>query len=97
MEILIKPIITEKMTSITEKKSNCFGFIVHKKANKIQIKKAIEAMYSVTVKSVNTVNYAGKVKTRNTKAGLSVGRVPAFKKAFVSLEKGETIDLYSNI
>ena len=96
MEVLIKPVITEKMTSISEK-LNRYGFIVHKKANKIQIKKAVEQMYGVTVETVNTVNYAGKVKTRNTKAGMSVGRTNAYKKAIVKLVKGDTIDLYSSI
>jgi large subunit ribosomal protein L23 len=96
MEVLIKPVITEKMTSISEK-LNRYGFIVHKKANKIQIKKAVEQMYGVTVETVNTVNYAGKVKTRNTKAGMSVGRTNAYKKAIVKLAKGDTIDLYSSI
>jgi large subunit ribosomal protein L23 len=96
MEVLIKPVITEKMTSISEK-LNRYGFIVHKKANKIQIKKAVEQMYGVTVETVNTVNYSGKVKTRNTKAGMSVGRTNAYKKAIVKLVKGDTIDLYSSI
>jgi len=96
MEVLIKPVITEKMTSISEK-LNRYGFVVHKKANKIQIKKAVEQMYGVTVETVNTVNYSGKVKTRNTKAGMSVGRTNAYKKAIVKLVKGDTIDLYSSI
>jgi large subunit ribosomal protein L23 len=96
MEVLIKPVITEKMTAISEK-LNRYGFIVHKKANKIQIKNAVEQMYGVTVETVNTVNYAGKVKTRNTKAGMSVGRTNAYKKAIVKLAKGDTIDLYSSI
>jgi len=96
MEVLIKPVITEKMTAISEK-LNRYGFVVHKKANKIQIKKAVEQMYGVTVETVNTVNYSGKVKTRNTKAGMSVGRTNAYKKAIVKLVKGDTIDLYSSI
>lgn len=96
MEILIKPIITEKMTSQAEK-LNRYGFVVDKRANKVQIKQAIEAMYGVTVKSVNTQQYVGKVKTRNTTKGIAVGRVNRSKKAVVTLKDGETIDFYSSI
>ena len=96
MEILIKPIITEKMTSLAEK-LNRYGFIVDKSANKIQIKKAVEAAYGVKVDSVNTQQYVGKVKTRNTTRGLAIGRVNRSKRAFVTLKQGETIDFYANI
>lgn len=96
MEVLICPIITEKMTAISEK-LNRYGFIVHKKANKIQIKKAVEQMYGVTVDSVNTRNYSGKIKRRNTKTGASIGRSNACKKAIVSLTKGNSIDLFSSV
>jgi large subunit ribosomal protein L23 len=96
MEILIKPIITEKMTSQAEK-LNRYGFVVDKKANKVQIKQAIEAMYGVTVTSVNTQQYVGKVKTRNTTRGVAVGRVNRSKKAVVTLKSGDVIDFYSNI
>jgi len=96
MEILIKPIITEKMTSQAEK-LNRYGFVVDKKANKVQIKQAIEAMYGVTVESVNTQQYVGKVKTRNTTKGVAIGRVNRSKKAIVTLKNGEAIDFYSSI
>ncbi|MDP2388329.1 MAG: 50S ribosomal protein L23 [Bacteroidota bacterium] len=96
MEILIKPIITEKMTSQAEK-LNRYGFVVDKKANKVQIKQAIETMYGVTVKSVNTQQYVGKVKTRNTTRGIAVGRVNRSKKAIITLKDGDMIDFYSNI
>ncbi|MBS1637122.1 MAG: 50S ribosomal protein L23 [Bacteroidetes bacterium] len=96
MEILIKPIITEKMTSLAEK-LNRYGFIVDKSANKIQIKKAVEAAYGVKVDSVNTQQYVGKVKSRNTTRGLAIGRVNRSKRAFVTLKQGETIDFYANI
>lgn len=96
MQILIKPIITEKMTSQAEK-LNRYGFVVDKKANKIQIKQAIEKMYGVTVRSVNTQQYIGKVKTRNTTRGLAVGRVNRNKKAVVTLKDGDTIDFYASI
>jgi large subunit ribosomal protein L23 len=96
MEILIKPVITEKMTAVGEK-LNRYGFLVERDANKIQIRKAVEAMYGVTVEKVNTVNYIGKMKSRNTKAGVVTGRFNRHKKAIVSLKEGETIDFYSNI
>lgn len=96
MAYIIKPIVTEKMTGITEK-LNQFGFIVRPEANKLQIKAEIEALYNVNVVSVNTMNFAGKSKSRHTKAGLLRGRSSAFKKAVVTLKEGETIDFYSNI
>jgi large subunit ribosomal protein L23 len=96
MEILLKPIVTEKMTSQGEN-FNRYGFLVARKANKLQIKKAVEDLYGVTVESVNTINYAGKSKTRYTKSGIMKGRSAATKKAVVTLAKGETIDFYSNI
>ncbi len=96
MGYIIKPLVTEKMTAITEKQ-NKFGFIVRPEANKLEIKKEIEALYNVTVVSVNTSNYAGKSKNRYTRAGLIKGRTNAFKKAVVTLKEGETIDFYSNI
>lgn len=96
MAYIIKPIVTEKMTGITEK-LNQFGFIVRPEANKLQIKAEIEALYNVNVVSVNTMNFAGKSKSRYNKAGLLRGRSSAFKKAVVTLKEGETIDFYSNI
>ncbi|MFR1987841.1 MAG: 50S ribosomal protein L23 [Prevotellamassilia sp.] len=96
MAYIIKPLVTEKMTGITEK-LNQFGFIVRPEANKLQIKAEIEAMYNVTVVSVNTMKYAGKNKSRYTRSGLIQGRSNAFKKAVVTLKEGETIDFYSNI
>ena len=96
MQILIKPIITEKMTSQAEK-LNRYGFVVEQKANKIQIKQAIEKMYGVTVKAVNTQQYVGKVKTRNTTRGVAVGRVNRNKKAIVTLKDGDAIDFYASI
>ena len=96
MNILIKPIITEKMTELGEK-LNRFGFIVRKDANKVQIKKAVEELYGVEVESVNTMNNAGKRKSRYTKTGLISGTTGATKKAIITLADGETIDFYSNI
>ncbi|BAX79548.1 50S ribosomal protein L23 [Labilibaculum antarcticum] len=96
MEILIKPIVTEKMTAQGEK-LNRFGFVVDRRAKKIEIKKAIESMYNVKVAAVNTMNYQGKQKSRFTKAGAIEGRTASFKKAIVTLVEGEKIDFYSNI
>lgn len=96
MEILIKPIVTEKMTAQGEK-FNRYGFLVDRKANKLQIKKAVEELYGVSVESVNTISYGGKSKTRYTKSGVMAGRTAPTKKAVVTLAKGETIDFYSNI
>ncbi len=96
MNVLIKPIITEKMTSGVEKNPR-YGFVVDKNANKLQIKTAVEKMYGVTVASVNTMNYIGKVRSRFTRAGTQVGIANRHKKAVVTLKKGELIDFYSNL
>ena len=97
MGYIIKPLVTEKMTAITEKQNNVFGFVVRPEANKLQIKEEVEKCYNVNVKSVSTIRYAGKTKSRYTKRGLVKGRTNAFKKAIVTLSEGETIDFYSNI
>lgn len=96
MEIIIKPLITEKMNGLTEK-SGRVGFIVNRKANKLEIKSAVEKMYGVTVKEVNTMIAAGKKRNRNTKSKFIVGFTPAVKKAIVTLADGNNIDFYSNI
>ena len=97
MGIIIKPIFTEKQTEMTDKFENRYGFIVVPTANKVDIKKAIEELYNVHVERVNTMRYDGKVKSRYTKAGVVQGKTPSFKKAIVTLQKGDSIDLYSNI
>jgi large subunit ribosomal protein L23 len=96
MEILLKPIVTEKMTKQGDK-FNRYGFVVAKSANKLQIRKAVEELYGVTVDSVNTMRYGGKVKTRNTKSGMLVGKTAGVKRAVVTLAEGNKIDFYSNI
>ncbi|NBQ47301.1 MAG: 50S ribosomal protein L23 [Sphingobacteriia bacterium] len=96
MDILIKPIITEKMTAQAEK-LNRYGFVVAKEANKLEIRAAVEKMYNVKVDSVNTQQYVGKVKTRNTTRGMAIGRVNRNKKAIVTLKQGEAIDFYASI
>lgn len=96
MDILIKPIITEKMTAQAEK-LNRYGFVVAKEANKLEIRAAVEKMYNVKVDSVNTQQYVGKVKTRNTTRGMAIGRVSRNKKAIITLKQGEVIDFYASI
>lgn len=117
MEILQKPIVTEKFNALSDRKIvvgkkgnkngrqdtrktielSQYAFEVNPDANKIQIKEAVEKMYNVTVVAVNTLNRAGKVKTRLTKAGYIVGKGKKIKKAIVTLKEGDKIDFYSNI
>ena len=97
MGIIIKPIVTEKQTAVTEKMPNRFGFRVSPDANKLEIKKAVEEMYNVSVESVNPMNYSGKRKSRYTKSGIINGKQAAYKKAIVTLKEGEVIDFFSNI
>ena len=96
MRIIIKPIITEKMTRQGET-LNRYGFFVDRKANKLQIKQAIKDLYGVEVESISTMVVFGKKKSRYTKSGVISGRSASRKKAIVTLAKGETIDFYSNI
>ena len=96
MSIIIKPIITEKITKEGEV-FNRFGFVVDKKANKVQIKKAVEAAYGISVVDVNTMNYRADRTTKYTKSGLISGKTSAYKKAIVQVQEGETIDFYNNI
>ena len=97
MAFIIKPLVTEKQTKITEKNPSRYGFIVRPEANKLQIKKEVESLYHVTVVDVNTLRYAGKRLSRYTKAGLIKGQKNTFKKAIVTVKEGDTIDFYSNI
>jgi large subunit ribosomal protein L23 len=95
-EILVKPVLTEKANNQQEKLRR-YAFKVNRKANKLEIKKAVEEFYGVSVIDVNTVVVPGKNKTRFTKAGFIKGVKPAYKKAYVTVAEGETIDLYANI
>jgi len=96
MSVLIKPIITEKMTADSEL-NNRYGFIVDPRANKIQIKDAVEANYGVSVKKVRTMNYGPTRKSRYTKTGVQHGKTNAIKKAVVDVVEGDIIDFYSNL
>jgi large subunit ribosomal protein L23 len=95
MSILISPLVTEKVSALNEKGK--YGFIVASSANKVEIKKAVEKLYAVNVEKVNTLNVLGKAKSRFTKGGTVAGRKPDYKKAIVTLAKGEVIDFYSNV
>lgn len=95
MEVLKKPIVTEKFTAQNE--AGKYAFEVAKTANKVEIKKAVEKMYGVTVEKVSTMRIQGKLKVKNTKGGVVSGRKPMIKKAIVSLKAGEVIDFYSGI
>ena len=95
-DILIKPIISEKAELLSESK-NQYSFVVNKKANKVEVKKAVEDMYNVTVASVNTLIMPAKAKNRNTRSGLIKGRVSSFKKAIITLSEGEEIDFFGDI
>lgn len=95
MSILMRPLVTEKVSAMNEKGK--YGFIVDINANKVEIKNAVEKMYGVNVEKVNTLSVMGKQKVRYTKAGVLAGRKPNYKKAIVTLAQGEVIDFYSNV
>ncbi len=95
MAILIKPLVTEKVSAMNE--HGKYGFVVDKSANKVQIKKEVEKIYGVTVESVNTMVHPGKSKKRYTKSRVIEGRTPAYKKAVVQVAEGDIIDFYSGI
>ncbi|MHB8905009.1 MAG: 50S ribosomal protein L23 [Melioribacteraceae bacterium] len=92
--VLVRPLITEKMSGISEKHAGKYGFMVAVDANKIEIAKALKAKFNVDVTSVNTIRYKGKAKTQLTKKGRFTGRTPKFKKAIVTLKEGQTLDIF---
>jgi large subunit ribosomal protein L23 len=94
MSIIIKPIISEKANYLTDLRG-AYSFLVNPKANKIQVKKAIEVLYGVKVADVRTMIYAPKVSSKHTKKGLQVGKTSKLKKAIVSLAEGEVIDIFA--
>ena len=96
MNILFKPIITEKASKISEK-LNQYTFLVDKRSNKIQIKKAVEDIYDVKVDNVSTINYGSERKKRYTKNGIQNGKSNSIKKAIVKLAEGDKIDFYDNL
>ena len=96
MNIIIKPLITEKATSQSEL-SNCYSFLVNNKANKVEIKKAVESVYGVTVNKVRTHNYGPIRRTKYTKTGIQNGKTNAIKKAVVQIADEDTIDFFSKL
>jgi len=96
MSVIIRPVLTEKMTKHSEK-FNRYGFYVTTKANKIQIKEDVEKMYNVTVTNIRTMNTPGKVKSRMKRSGIQRARVNKYKKAVVQVKQGDAIDFYSNV
>ncbi len=94
--IIVKPLITEKMTNISANQGK-YGFIVNHNANKIEIAKAVEKKFNVNVISVRTINHPGKKKTQFRKSGRFVGRTSKFKKAIVTLKAGQTIELFEQV
>lgn len=94
--ILIRPIITEKAELLSEG-LNQYSFVVHRRANKVEIRKAVEQTYGVSVEGVNTMVLPGKSKVRNTRTGIQRGQVASFKKAVVTLGEGEELDFYGDI
>ncbi len=95
MGILIRPLVTEKVSAMNE--HGKYGFVVAKNANKVTIKKEVEKTYGVTVESVNTMVHPGRSKSRYTKSGVIEGKTPAYKKAIVKVADGDIIDFYSGI
>ncbi|MDQ3536393.1 MAG: 50S ribosomal protein L23 [Bacteroidota bacterium] len=95
MSVLIRPVVTEKVSALNEKGK--YGFIVNDKANKVEIKNAVEKMYGVNVANVRTMRYQGKSKSKYTKSGVISGRTNMYKKAIVTVAEGEVIDFYSGI
>ena len=93
--ILIRPLITEKVATLNEK--GRYGFVVATKANKVEIKKAIEKLYGVNVEEINTMIARGKTKSKQSKSGVLTGRTNSYKKAIVKVAEGEVIDIYSGI
>lgn len=95
MSTLIRPLVTEKVSALNEKGK--YGFVVDLKANKVEIKQAVEKTYGVNVEKVNTLRVMGKLKTRYTSTGFISGRKPNYKKVVVTLAEGEVIDFYGNV
>ena len=96
-QILVRPLITEKMTNISADQPGKYGFLVNPRANKIEIKKAIEKKFDVHVVDVRTINHAGKTKSQFRKSGKFEGKTARFKKAIVKLKEGEKIELFEQV
>jgi large subunit ribosomal protein L23 len=93
LEVLVRPILTEKMLKMQETQRK-YGFVVNLKANKIDIKRAVEKKFEVKVDDVATMTVKGKAKQSNTRRGITHGKRPDWKKAIVTLREGDKIDLF---
>ena len=96
MDILIKPILTEKATNESEVR-NTYTFLVSKNANKVEIKKAVESSYGVSVKKVRTRIYGAESRTRYTKRCIQNSKKGSYKKAVVKISEGDRIDFFANL
>ncbi len=94
-QIIIRPVVTEKSEKLSTKR-NQYTFLVARDSNKVEISKAIEKMYNVSVEAVNTSVMPGKPKTRNTRNAVLKGQKAAYKKAVISLKAGEEINIYGD-
>ncbi|MGA9117486.1 MAG: 50S ribosomal protein L23 [Bacteroidota bacterium] len=95
IEILKRPIVTEKMTALQEKGQ--YAFEVDRQANKIEIKRAVEKKFGVTVLDVRTLRHKGKAKAQMTRKGRFSGRTASWKKAVVRLKEGDKIEFFQNV
>ncbi|NWF49380.1 MAG: 50S ribosomal protein L23 [Ignavibacteriaceae bacterium] len=95
-QILVKPLITEKMSNLSAEQGK-YGFLVTPKANKIEIARAVEKKFNVHVVDVKTISHPGKTKTQFRRSGRFTGKTPSYKKAIVTLKKGETIELFEQV
>jgi large subunit ribosomal protein L23 len=93
--ILVRPLITEKSDKGMNKQ--VYTFVVAKTANKLEVAKAVEAMFNVSVANVNTAVIPGKVKVRSTRSGVMRGMKPSYKKAYITLQEGEKIDIFGDV
>ena len=91
-DILIRPLLTEKMTSLRES-ANKVGFVVRSDANRVEVKRAVESALKVRVERVNIINVLGKTK----RLGRFAGRRASWKKAIVTLKEGEKLELYESV
>jgi len=93
--IIFRPIVTEKSTQLQDK--GIYAFEVELHSNKIEIARAVQKKFNVTVVNVRTINYKGKSKTQLTRKGRFTGTTSHYKKAIVTLKAGEKIDFFENI
>lgn len=91
-EVIVRPVVTER-SAILQEAQRTYTFIVARRANKPEIRRAVEVLFGVSVDDVRTANYQGKWR----RVGRSIGRRPAYKKAIVRLAEGDSIDVYEGM